>query len=116
MSSSATGFDGCLGSGLHRGFDRAPSARLTNIPLIWVGESRRASWLPPLLAVDACAVSKGCTTARRVSSTLAKSISGDRSTPTTVPGADNAVDRAASNIYLDKWCVPAGRPSLTVYL
>lgn len=31
-------------------------------------------------------------------------------------GADNAVDRAASNIYLDKWCVPAGRPSLTVYL
>lgn len=31
-------------------------------------------------------------------------------------GADNAVDRAASNIYTDKWCVPGGRPSLVVYL
>ena len=31
-------------------------------------------------------------------------------------GADNAVDRAASNIYFDKWCVPGGRPSLWVYL
>jgi hypothetical protein len=31
-------------------------------------------------------------------------------------GAENAVDRAASNIYTDKWCVPGGRPTLMVYL
>jgi mannosyl-glycoprotein endo-beta-N-acetylglucosaminidase len=31
-------------------------------------------------------------------------------------GPENAVDGAASNIYTDKWCVPTGRPTLTLQL
>ena len=31
-------------------------------------------------------------------------------------GPDNAVDGAASNIYTDKWCVPSGKPTLTIVL
>jgi hypothetical protein len=31
-------------------------------------------------------------------------------------GPENAVDGAASNIYTDKWCVPSGKPTLTITL
>ena len=31
-------------------------------------------------------------------------------------GPGNAVDGAASNIYTDKWCVPSGKPTLTITL